>query len=557
MKEITRIHIAKIAYDVEIDAKKDIEDYINALERYASDPEIFDDIEIRITELLAEGGVAAGGVISKNDVANIRAQLGEPSDFTSESAEELVDGRATIKSEPRRIYRDESDAIVGGVLSGLAKYLGIDPIWSRLVFVVILLASFGTALVVYLVLWLIIPPAHTAAEKLTMNGRAVTLAAIKDIAGTEEQRSEKARVVRRVLSVFTGAVLVMIAVAGLLAILAVVFGVQFGLGWAEFAPASDGWMYESWWFMAMMALFILSGLLFSALCFILANAAFRRSWSRRIGTAVTVIIVAGIVVFAGGVGAAFTGYASEENRILQLQETRTGELPVNFNNIKKLTMEEGGDSLYGPIQYHVSDRSYYELSAMPGIEPEIEVAEDGLSATVRLVRIDSEWSAWDSDGRQTWRPWHSLAKPILTIYGPALETIVANNQTALYGSDYGNGQESLSVELKDDTDFTLMGDFEKVTITGHLYSVASLENAAIGELYTDGGRVTAAVVRQLSVRQPDVCPGISTSLLHEIVRVRAVSGGDFIFNGEKKPAQTVQSGCGEVIISSEESVERD
>ena len=38
MKEITRVHIAKVAYDIEVLAKKAIEKYIGSLERYADDP---------------------------------------------------------------------------------------------------------------------------------------------------------------------------------------------------------------------------------------------------------------------------------------------------------------------------------------------------------------------------------------------------------------------------------------------------------------------------------------------------------------------------------------
>lgn len=49
MKEITRIHIAKQAYDIETTAKKDFEKYMKKLELYAGDPEILADIEIRIT----------------------------------------------------------------------------------------------------------------------------------------------------------------------------------------------------------------------------------------------------------------------------------------------------------------------------------------------------------------------------------------------------------------------------------------------------------------------------------------------------------------------------
>ncbi len=51
MKEITRIHIAKVPYDAEVEAKKELEAYLRTLEAYSNDSEIINDIEIRITEI--------------------------------------------------------------------------------------------------------------------------------------------------------------------------------------------------------------------------------------------------------------------------------------------------------------------------------------------------------------------------------------------------------------------------------------------------------------------------------------------------------------------------
>ena len=78
MKEITRIHLAKTAYDIEVTAKKQLEKYITSLESYTQDADVLADVEIRMTELLAERKVQPGGVIAADDVAAIRAQLGEP-----------------------------------------------------------------------------------------------------------------------------------------------------------------------------------------------------------------------------------------------------------------------------------------------------------------------------------------------------------------------------------------------------------------------------------------------------------------------------------------------
>jgi phage shock protein C len=47
--------------------------------------------------------------------------------------------------------------VLGGVCGGLARYLGIDPVVVRLTFVVLVLAGFGTGLLIYLIMWLVVP----------------------------------------------------------------------------------------------------------------------------------------------------------------------------------------------------------------------------------------------------------------------------------------------------------------------------------------------------------------------------------------------------------------
>ena len=74
MKEIIRIHIAKTPYDIELDAKRVIEKYLRDIEHYA-DSEVLEDIEIRVTELLADKGIGANDIITKASVEEIMAQL--------------------------------------------------------------------------------------------------------------------------------------------------------------------------------------------------------------------------------------------------------------------------------------------------------------------------------------------------------------------------------------------------------------------------------------------------------------------------------------------------
>lgn len=54
------------------------------------------------------------------------------------------------------LKRNMKNAILGGVCSGLAKYLGIEPILVRLGFLFMFLWA-GIGPLIYLLLWFIIP----------------------------------------------------------------------------------------------------------------------------------------------------------------------------------------------------------------------------------------------------------------------------------------------------------------------------------------------------------------------------------------------------------------
>jgi phage shock protein C len=56
----------------------------------------------------------------------------------------------------KKLWRSRKDRKIAGVCGGLGVYFGVDPVWMRIIFVVFFLIG-GTALIAYLLLWLIIP----------------------------------------------------------------------------------------------------------------------------------------------------------------------------------------------------------------------------------------------------------------------------------------------------------------------------------------------------------------------------------------------------------------
>ena len=69
-------------------------------------------------------------------------------------------------------FRRGTDRILGGVCSGLAEGLRIDPLWVRLGFVLLAFLQ-GVGLLIYIVLWLVMPE-QVEGQDGTRSGRSQT-----------------------------------------------------------------------------------------------------------------------------------------------------------------------------------------------------------------------------------------------------------------------------------------------------------------------------------------------------------------------------------------------
>lgn len=67
-----------------------------------------------------------------------------------------TDGYARFQH--RRLYRSSVNRVIAGVCGGIAEYTGIDPTIVRVLWVIGLILSFGTAVIAYLICWIVIPP---------------------------------------------------------------------------------------------------------------------------------------------------------------------------------------------------------------------------------------------------------------------------------------------------------------------------------------------------------------------------------------------------------------
>lgn len=182
MKKTLTINISGIIFHIDEDAYDKLNSYLAKLKRHFNNTqgkdEIITDIEGRIAELLQEKTNDAKQVISIEDINEVIGLMGEPGEFETEGE---VEEERVLNEEyrrPKRLFRDPDNKMVGGVASGLAAYFNLDPVWFRLAFVLITLVG-GSGVLIYFVMWVILPEANTTAEKLEMRGETVNISNIE------------------------------------------------------------------------------------------------------------------------------------------------------------------------------------------------------------------------------------------------------------------------------------------------------------------------------------------------------------------------------------------
>ncbi len=169
MKKVININFQGRVIPIEEPAYDVLKQYTDSLRRYFAKEEgrdeIISDIENRIAELFSENLKKGATCITETEVNAVIAGIGRPEDFDGMGAETSAAGTAYQQQstgaktdEPRgSLYRNDKDKILGGVCSGLANYLRIDPTIVRILFALITFGGFGAGFLLYIILWIILP----------------------------------------------------------------------------------------------------------------------------------------------------------------------------------------------------------------------------------------------------------------------------------------------------------------------------------------------------------------------------------------------------------------
>jgi phage shock protein PspC (stress-responsive transcriptional regulator) len=208
MKKTISINISGILFHIEEDGYDTLRKYLDAINRhfssYKENHEIISDIENRIAEIFLSNLKNNKQVISAENVDKLIEKMGTIADFSaveddkeealkedSESTQEdfykYVAPPGAESGGYKKLKRLENKKILGGVCAGIANYFSVDPLWTRLIAILLLFSgnlnfrpgfldifpfdnfrvnlSFGFfAIVAYIVLWIILPVSYEMME---------------------------------------------------------------------------------------------------------------------------------------------------------------------------------------------------------------------------------------------------------------------------------------------------------------------------------------------------------------------------------------------------------
>jgi phage shock protein PspC (stress-responsive transcriptional regulator) len=400
----TIIHIEESAYEL-------LKAYLNEVKQYfanhADDLEIVTDIENRIAELLSEQlEEQKKQVVDSANVNSVIAQMGRVQDFdTAEEGEEepVIDNTYQHQYAEKKLYRDMDDRVVAGVCAGIAHYVNADPKWIRVATVLTFFLG-GSGILVYALLWIIMPKAKSRIERMEMKGEPANLQGFQKNLDEELQavKERLGEVNKHAQPIFgrlgnfigeffewlgrfisgTGKVIFKV-IAGCIVVFGVLFLLALIIGTAAFQGFWDASIYEYFPFsiinesnrgVILFGAFIVCFVPILALVLFSIRVAFnKQAINKTFSFALLIIWLAGVAV---------TGYqaakiSSEFKQHAELTQTvDLKSFPVYTINIDKSKYFSKEDS----VAYHIDANNRHQIV--------VDDFEDGPFVSPNHIRID-------------------------------------------------------------------------------------------------------------------------------------------------------------------------
>ncbi len=181
MKITMSINLGGYSFNIDEDAYAELKRYLRKLELHfaeeESSAEILSDIESRMAELFRARLTGFKQVITISDVYEVCSVLGTPEDISD--GEKASSGEKFASPGYHRMYRDPDNRIIGGVCAGMGAYWRLEPWLIRIIFVILAMMG-GLGILVYLILYIVLPEARTTAQKIEMKGEPVNIHNIRE-----------------------------------------------------------------------------------------------------------------------------------------------------------------------------------------------------------------------------------------------------------------------------------------------------------------------------------------------------------------------------------------
>ncbi len=196
MNKTLSIGLAGFSFTIEEHAYIKLSDYLaalrNSLEANEAE-EVMHDIEIRMVEIFKDS-LGKREVINDDDVEKVIAQIGKPEVIEEQEEAYFSEKTSTRKNQrtsggfqsQKQLFRNPEKQKIAGVCAGLAHYVGMDVAAMRAIWVglfLIMMPLPGSPMLIvflYLILWLVMPKAETAADFLKMKGKPINFDNIKE-----------------------------------------------------------------------------------------------------------------------------------------------------------------------------------------------------------------------------------------------------------------------------------------------------------------------------------------------------------------------------------------
>lgn len=192
MNKTITINLGKINFYIDEQAYLKLDNYLKAISASldpSSREETMVDIEARIAELFLKDRQTKDQVIGIEEVDLMIGIMGQPEDYQMEDDEASFETENyTERSSSKKLYRDIENNAIGGVCAGLGHYFGFNKVWIRIAFLLLwipdiisgaLVPSGSTVLLIYVIMWIVVPAARTTAQKLEMQGKPIDVSNIE------------------------------------------------------------------------------------------------------------------------------------------------------------------------------------------------------------------------------------------------------------------------------------------------------------------------------------------------------------------------------------------